>query len=336
MSDNNSHVRHNHSHEIAHGHADVSSIGGRLIAGVMVNILIFIAQAIGGILANSLGLLSDAAHNLSDVVSLALSYAAHRAGRLPNTPLRTFAYKRVEVLVALFNSVSLIAVSVYIVIEGVKRLIDPSPVGGSVVMLIAGIGMVANMAAALLLKGNSENVNVRSAFLHLVADSVSSFGVVLGGLIVWRLGWNSADAIVSILLAFWMVKEAFSIVRTTTNILMEGTPDRIGFGEVAVAIGAEQGVESVHDLHIWSISSSEFALSAHLVVGDCFISEGAAIIASVKRMLQASFSIGHATLELEYVGGQCAVNTCFGPLCLGTAEPGKGTATGEETVGWRK
>jgi len=293
----------------SHDHGPVTSLGPKLLAGIFINLGIVVAQVIGGLFANSLGLLSDALHNMSDVVSLVMSYGAHRAGLLPRTPKRTFAYKRVEVLVALFNAAALIGISVYIFVEGIQRLLNPLEVGGATVMLVAGLGMVGNTASALLLKGH-DDLNARSAYLHLVADALTSLGVVIGGFFVWAFHWNSADAIVSIILAMWIAKESFSIVRETTGILMEGTPDSVEFHEVVAAITAVRGVEAVHDLHIWAISSKEYALSAHIVVKDTPVSALSQILGELKALLSSQFEIGHSTFEVECSGGLCAGGSC--------------------------
>jgi cobalt-zinc-cadmium efflux system protein len=269
------------------------------------------------VLANSLGLLSDAAHNLSDVVSLLMSYGANRAGKLPPTPKHTFAFRRVEILVAFLNSATLIAVAAFVAFEGVKRLIDPVEVGGATVMLIAGIGMLANTGAALLLKGH-DDLNARSAFLHLVADAVTSLGVVIGGLVVWAFHFNAADALVSIGLSVWMVKEAWGIAKSSLHILFEGTPEGLDFWEISEAIEAVEGVNSVHALHVWAISTKEFALSAHLKVDDERLSDLTQIVRRVKEMLLSRFEIGHPTLEIECDSAGCAGGVC--PLSVQNTE----------------
>lgn len=299
----------------AHVHAAPDTLGARLLWGVAINLLIFAMQVVGGLLANSLGLLSDAAHNLSDVVSLLMSYGANRAGKLSPTPKHTFAFRRVEIVVAFFNSAALIAVAAFVAFEGVQRLIHPVEVGGATVMLIAGIGMLANTAAAWLLKGH-DDLNARSAFLHLVADAVTSLGVVVGGFLVWALHFNAADALVSIGLSLWMVKEAWSIVKSSLHILFEGTPEGLDFWEIADAMVAIEGVDDVHALHVWAISSSEFALSAHLVVGDERLSDLAAVVRAVKEMLAERFGIGHPTLEVECANGGCAGGLCASAVPL--------------------
>ncbi len=282
----------------------------RLILSLGLNLLITLLQVAGGIVANSLGLLSDAAHNLSDVVALGLSLWAVRLGRRPATPRRTFAYKRAEILVAMFNSAVLVAISVYIIIEAIRRLLDPQSVEGLWVMAFAAAGLVVNGLAAMLLRSHHHDLNLRSAFLHLVGDAATSFGVMLSGLVVYVWHWNYADAVVSILVSLWIGREAIVIVRRTVNVLMEGTPEGLEFAKVERAILAVPGVQGVHDLHIWSISSNDLALSAHVVAEDAALSEITALVAALKDMLAREFGVGHVTLELESSAGECAGSCC--------------------------
>lgn len=248
------HSHSSHSHH-AHGHGPETegTSGTRLLLSLALNLLITILQIIGGLLANSLGLLSDAAHNFSDVVALGLSYWAVRLGRRPPTPRRTFAYKRAEILVALFNSTVLVAISVYIVIEAVRRIMHPQEVHGLLVIGFAAAGLVANGIAALLVRSRHPDLNMRSAFLHLIGDAFTSFGVMVSGAIVYATSWPYADPIVSILVSVWISREAFEIIRGTVSVLMEGTPEGLELSEVDRAMSEVPGVRGVHDLHIWSI-----------------------------------------------------------------------------------
>jgi len=293
-----------------HGHPIPAAPDTRLIFSLALNLLITLLQVAGGILANSLGLLSDAAHNLSDVVALGLSLWAVRLGRRPADPHRTFAYKRAEILVALFNSAVLVAISVFIIVEAVRRMLDPHSVEGLLVAGFAAGGLVINGIAALLLRSHGDDLNLRSAFLHLVGDAATSLGVMISGLIVYLTGWSYADAIVSILVSLWIGREAFVIVRKTVNVLMEGTPEGVEFAEVEEAVLAVSGVRGVHDLHIWSISSSDLALSAHVVVADAALSELGVVMTALKAMLARDFGVGHVTIEFEDEGGQCAGSSC--------------------------
>jgi cobalt-zinc-cadmium efflux system protein len=243
-------------------------------------------------------------------VALGLSLGAVRLGRRAATPHRTFAYKRAEILVALFNSAVLAAISVFIIVEAVRRMLGPHSVEGLVVAGFAAGGLVINGAAAILLRAHGGDLNLRSAFLHLVGDAATSLGVMISGLIVYLTGWNYADAIVSILVSLWIGREAIVIVRKTVNVLMEGTPEGIEFADVGQAILAVPGVRGVHDLHIWSISSSDLALSAHVVVADASLYELGTVMKDLKDILARQFGVGHVTVELEDEGGQCAGSSC--------------------------
>lgn len=282
----------------------------RLILSLGLNLLITLLQIAGGLIANSLGLLSDAAHNFSDVVALALSLLAVRLGRRPATPTRTFAYKRAEILVALFNSVVLIALSVFLIVEAVRRTLAPQPVEGVWVMAFAAAGLVINTLSALLLRSHRHDLNLRAAFLHLAGDALTSLAVIISGLVVYAWGWNYADPIVSIVISLWIGRAAFGIVKSSVNVLMEGTPEEVEFSQVQSAIRQIPGVVDVHDLHIWSISSSNLALSAHLVLSNTVLSETAAVLRAVKDMLAKDFGIGHATLESESLEAECSGSTC--------------------------
>ncbi len=295
------------------GHDHLGAPDARLIVSLILNLLITLMQFVGGLIANSLGLLSDAAHNLSDVVALGLSLWAVRLGRRTATRRHTFAYKRAEILVALFNSAVLVAISVYIIVEAIRRMLAPSDVDGLWVMAFAAGGLLINGLAALLLRSHGHDLNLRSAFLHLIGDAFTSLGVMASGLIVYLWGWNYADAIISILVSLWIGREAFAIVKSTVNVLMEGTPEGLEYDAVEKAVTAVPGVKGMHDLHIWSLSSNDIALSAHVEVDDTTLSETTAVLTAVKDLLAQEFGIGHATLELETEEGECAGSTCAVP-----------------------
>lgn len=302
------HRDHNHDHMPPLGAAP----DRRLIVSLVLNLGITLLQVVGGIIANSLGLLSDAAHNLSDVVALGLSLWAVRLGRRRSTPTRTYAFKRAEILVALFNSAVLVAISIYLVVESIRRLLNPEPVQGLWVIGFAAGGLVINGLAALLLHSyGRRDLNLRSTFLHLVGDAATSFGVMLSGLLVYLTGWNYADPLVSILVSIWISRQAVRIIRSTVNILMEGTPEGIEFERVEAAIRSIKGVEGVHDLHIWAISSADLALSAHIEMDEGHMSGATRLLIAIKEMLARDFGIGHVTLELEPAGGECAGSTCL-------------------------
>lgn len=303
----------------SHAHVPAGAPDNRLILSLALNLLITLLQVVGGIIANSLGLLSDAAHNLSDVVALGLSLWAVRLGRRSATPRRTFAYRRAEILVALFNSAVLVAISVFIIYEAARRLFEPPEVEGLWVIGFAAGGLAINTLAAVLLRSHLRDLNLRAAFLHLVGDAATSFGVMISGVIVYLWQWSYADAIVSILVSLYIGREAIQIILGTINVLMEGTPKGLEFADVEKAMLSAPGIKGVHDLHIWSISSSDLALSAHVQIEDTALSQSGTVIASLKHMLDEDFGIGHATIELEAEGSECP-EACVFPQ----ATPGDG------------
>jgi cobalt-zinc-cadmium efflux system protein len=281
----------------------------RLALAIGLNIGITAMQIAGGIYANSLGLLSDAGHNASDVIALAMSYVALRLLVLPATPKRTFAYKRGEVLSALLNAVVLVAVSGWVIYAAVLRTGSPPAVLGGWVALIAGIGMVANGLSALLLHGYRD-LNTRAAYLHLLADAVFSLGVLVSGAVIALFGWDIADPLVSIVLACWMIWESVKVLRSCVNILMEAAPEGVDCEEVRRSLCGHPEVADVHDLHIWALSSTEFALSAHLVVEDRDLSRLSGMTSQLRERLADAYSIMHATLEVELRGEQCGHEEC--------------------------
>lgn len=306
------HTHSDHPHKHRHAHPAPKNMSARLLASVAVNVAITSAQVVGGVLAGSLSLLSDAAHNASDVLGLVLAYIANRAGQLPATERRTYALKRAEVLAAFLNASGLLAVSIWVLVEAVRRLLAPVPVEGGIVAVLAGVGLVANTGAAVLLRGGRD-LNVRSAFLHLVADAVTSFGVLAGGVAMLLTGWAALDAIISIVLAMWMIRESIAIVRASADVLLDAVPADVVLGEVQRTLQSGAYVTEVHDLHVWSLSSTERALSAHLVT-DCTDLEAlSASLARIKSELRERHGIEHSTLELECAGGQCAGVQCTLP-----------------------
>jgi cobalt-zinc-cadmium efflux system protein len=299
----------------SHGTHTPTGLGKRLLAGVAINIVITAAQLAGGLAAGSLALVSDALHNMSDVVALSLSYFAYRIGLRQATDRYTFAFRRAEVLAALANSAALIGVSAFIAVEAVRRLQHPEPVSGGLVIAFAAFGMVANAVAALLLRPHDHDLNVRSAVLHLVSDSVASLGVLVGGVLIKVFGWTFVDGIVSLALAAWMVRECISLLRSAAHILMQGVPEDLEMELLVDAMHEIPGVVGTHDVRVWAISSDAIVLSAHVVVdARTSVAGTTETLGAVKRMLHDRFGVEHATLEIECPDGGCA-GAC-GPVAL--------------------
>jgi cobalt-zinc-cadmium efflux system protein len=294
-----------HSHGLSPG-----QLGWRLIASLLINVVIVIAQIVGGLMSGSLALVTDALHNVTDVASLGLSFGALRVAQRPPNARYTFAFQRSEVLAAVINAATLIGVSVFVAIEAVERLRHPVPVAGALVIGFAAFGFLANAFAAFLIRGQGKNLNLRSAMLHLVADSVASVGVLLAGLVIMLTNWYWVDPVVSLALAAWMTWESVGLIREATHILMQGVPEEIEVALVTRAMMDIDGVESVHDLHVWAVAPDNVVLSAHVVVDQTHVPTSTQVAMAIKRMLHDRFGVEHATLEVECVEGGCAGAVC--------------------------
>jgi cobalt-zinc-cadmium efflux system protein len=258
-----------------------------------------LAEAIGGWLAGSLALLADAGHMLSDVAALGLSLFAIRIARRPPTPTRTWGYHRTEILAALVNGATLVAISIYIVVEACRRLAAPPEVNAPAMMAIAAGGLLFNLAGMQLLAGGREgNLNVRGAWLHVATDALGSLQTIVAGGLIWWLGWRWADPAASILIAALVIYSSWSLLRDSVTVLMEGVPRHLDVVEVREALVGVPGVVGVHDLHVWTITSGREALSAHLVVGEA--SPRAQTLEQVRETLAGRFGIRHVTVQLEH------------------------------------
>jgi len=267
---------------------------------IVLNAVIFIVELVGGIFTNSLALISDSLHNLSDFFALILSYIASKVSRRKSNSEKTYGYVRIEIFVAFINSMTLVLIGLYVIYEGILRFAHPESVAGGWMLIIAIVGFVVNTVAARLLKSHAHHdLNMKSAYLHLLTDALESLAVVaVAGLIAWK-DWKILDPIVSIAIGLFIIKSAWSIVAETVHILTEGTPRGIDLHEVATFIQSFPGVENVHHLHIWGLSSKVRALSAHIVVQDQLISAGDRISSQLELELEQRFGVNHPTLQLE-------------------------------------
>src|SRR5688500_8918054 len=238
-----------------------------LRAAFVLTLVLFVAEAIGGWVSNSLALLADAGHVLTDAGALALSLFVAWFSRQPVTAEKTYGYLRWEILAALINGATLLGLSVWIVVEAVARLGAPEPVGGSLMLAVASAGLIANVIAAMLLHPvNKTNLNVRGAYLHILGDLLASVGTIVAALIIRYTGWLHADPIASLLTTALIVRGAWTLVREAVDVLLESTPSHIALGDVRAALQGIPGVESVHDLHVWTVTSGVVAMSAHAIV----------------------------------------------------------------------
>jgi cobalt-zinc-cadmium efflux system protein len=264
-----------------------------------------VVEVIGGLITGSLALLADAGHMLSDSASLALALFAFWLSGRPATPERSFGYKRGEILAALANGVTLVAISIWIFIEAYRRFQDPPEVLGGWMMVVAIIGLVVNVAAAFILsRSEGESLNLQGALRHVLADVAGSVGAISAALIIILTGWRYADPIISVLIGILVLFSSRTLIRDSINILLEATPPGIEANEVGRRMASTEGVVEVHDLHIWMITSGFPALSAHVLVGqkdDCHARRR-----ELEEMLAREYRIEHTTLQVDHAGDHAA------------------------------
>lgn len=276
----------------------------RLRLVLVLNIAIVVGEAGAGLWARSLGLLADAGHNLVDVGAVVLALGAVRWARRPPDAARSFGYHRGTVLAAQANAAGILAATALILFESVRRLADPRPVAGGVVLVVAVVAFAVNAASAILLHEAEHDLNMRGAWLHMAADAGASLGVASGGAVILLTGgYERIDPLVSVVISLMIGWQGWKLLRSTGEVLLESTPRGIDVAEVADAVRAVPGVEDVHDMHVWSLSSDMRALSAHVIVdGHPTLKEAQAVGTRVKQALAGPFRIAHATLELECEG----------------------------------
>jgi cobalt-zinc-cadmium efflux system protein len=263
-------------------------------------LVIMVAEIIGGFLSNSLALLSDAGHMLTDALALVLSLFAMNLARKPATPTRTYGYHRAEIMAALVNGTVLVLVSVIIFYEAYQRFNALPAVKSPLMLAVAVIGLVANLISMILLKaGSRKSINIKAAFWHVIGDTLSSVGVIIAGIIIYFTGWYIADPILAVLIGIVILWGAVRIVKESVDILLESVPEHVEMEKVAAAVKAVPGVADMHDVHIWTITSGIYALSAHLSIADQTVSQSCDIVMKVNRVLADDFNITHTTLQIE-------------------------------------
>jgi len=257
---------------------------------------------VAGLRAHSLALLSEAGHNVSDFLALLLSFVAVYFQSRPANDFKTFGYQRTGVLAAFVNAATLIVLSIWIGVEAIHRLSTPVAVQPKVMMAVAAAGVVMNGVIATLLWGVARDVNLRSAFLHMAGDTLSTAAVIGGGAGILLTGQNWIDAVLSLLIAALILWSSYGIVRETLNILLEGTPRGVSLGEIRASMEAVEGVVNVHDLHVWSLGSHSSALACHVTIADIPPSESACILVKLNHVLRDHFHISHTTVQFEHIG----------------------------------
>ena len=258
-----------------------------------------VAEVVAGWLTNSLALLADAGHMLSDVAALGLTLFAMWVARRPATATRTFGYYRAEILAALANGATLVAVAVYVFVEAWQRLREPPAVLGGQMLAVATGGLVVNVVGLWVLRGSrSESLNVRGAWLHVLGDALGSLGAIASGALIWAFGWNWADPVASVVIGLLILYSSWELIKDSVSVLMESVPGNVDLDAIRAALRGIEGVEEVHELHVWSISSGMVSLSCHLLVRAPFARDGVAL-AEARSRLAASFGIHHVTIQVE-------------------------------------
>lgn len=277
-----------------------SQMLSRLKIAFAIALSVALLELVGGVLSNSLALLSDAAHVFIDALSLGIALFAIKIAAKPHTPSLTYGYHRVEVLAAFVNGATLIGVSAFIFYEAYRRFTEPPQVSFDLMIIFASIGLVANLVMVrILAKHSSESLNVRGAFLHVVGDALASVGVIAGGVAIAFTSLNIIDLLVGVFIGSIILHSAIKLCKDCTRIFLEGTPKEVDIMEVKSEIEGVEGVKEVHDLHVWTITSGMDALSGHIVVKDQMLSQSQVILSSVNDMLKEKFGLYHSTLQLE-------------------------------------
>lgn len=295
-------MSHEHSHQ--HSHAiNAESLNKAFIIGIVLNLAFVVIEFAAGFWFDSLALLSDAGHNLSDVVSLVLALLAFRLAKVKANERYTYGYKKSTILVSLLNAVILLVAVGAIVIESIHKLNNPAVVPGRAIAWVAGVGVLINaFTAFLFMKDKKKDLNVKGAYLHMAADALVSVGVLVAGIVISRTGWYIIDPIIGLIVAVVILISTWNLLHDSLRLTLDGVPTSIDSQKVVEAIRALPGVDDVHHIHIWAISTTENALTAHIVLKQ---PEGMQEVKHLIRHRLEDFGIGHATLEFEVPGEHC-------------------------------
>ena len=292
------HHHHHHGHE--HGHSDLK--GRNLLLSILLNIGITAAQVVGGIISGSLALLSDALHNFSDVLSLIISYVATQLAKRKASADRTFGYKRAEILAAFINASTLVVVAIFLMIEAVKRLLEPQEIGSNLVIWMSLIGIVANGLSVLLLKKDSnENMNMKTAYIHLLTDMMASVAVLIGGILMKFFQMYWVDAVLTMAIGSYLIYMGYDLLKESTKVLMLFTPKSIEIQEIVNSICELDAVKNVHHVHIWQLNEEEIHMEAHIdFMEDIRLSEFDTILERIEKHVYQRHGINHVNIQPEF------------------------------------
>jgi cobalt-zinc-cadmium efflux system protein len=295
-------MSHSHHHKQHQEVREQDHTSKNLLISTLLNLIISVAEVVGGLFANSLALISDALHNLGDTSALFIAYLANLISRKDHSPKKTFGYKRIEILAALFNAIVLAVIIVYLFIEAIQRLSDPEPVKGLIMFIVAVIGLMANLFSVILLRKNAgSSINIKAAYLHLVGDTISSVVVIITAVLIYFFNLYWIDPLVTFLLGIYLLRETYLIVREAVDILMQSTPHGLDLNNVKSALEAIPEIDNIHHVHVWNLNDQDIQFECHIDLrSDYKVSETANIQAMVKEILLNKFNINHVTLQYEY------------------------------------
>ncbi|NCQ19722.1 MAG: cation transporter [Ignavibacteria bacterium CG_4_8_14_3_um_filter_37_9] len=287
-------MAHNHSHSAE------STSEKNLFITMALNFSITIAEVIGGFLSGSLSLISDALHNFSDGIAIIITYIAMRLSKKPRTFKYTFGLKRAEIIAAIINASTLIIISFFLIKEAIERFYNPSPITGSLMLIVAALGLVANVIGTLLLKKGSEgNLNIRAAYFHLLSDAVSSLAVIIGAvfIIFYKIYW--IDPLLTILISIYILKETYELVKEALDVIMMSSPAGINLDELKILVEGIPGVINIHHVHLWKLNDNDTHFEAHIEVEDMVVSKTIDIQKLIEQELHERYEINHTTLQFE-------------------------------------
>ena len=292
--------KHLHRHTHAHNPSDLS--GKKLLFATLLNLFISVVQVIGGTISNSLSLISDALHNLGDGTAIMLAYFANRISQKEFTDKRTFGFKRLEILTALFNAIVLIVVSVHLFIEAINRISHPEPIKGLIMFSIATAGLLANLLAVLILKKDARsNINIKAAYLHLLGDTLSSVAVITGGALIYFYEIYLIDPVVTIIIGLYIIWHACSIVKETIDILMQATPRGLDLHKLKITAEQIPEIENIHHAHAWNLTDKKIHFECHIdLKEDIQVSRTEQIQLQLEQLLREQFNIDHVTIQYEF------------------------------------
>jgi len=293
MSEHQHHQHHHHSNDLR---------GKRLLWVAILNLSITIVQIIGGFLSNSLSLLSDALHNLGDSSAIFIAFlAGKRSAKKPNQH-RTFGYKRIEILAALFNAVVLISISIFLFFEAYERFLNPEPIKGLMMFTVASFGLAANLISVFVLNNDKDhNLNIKAAYLHLMGDTLSSVAVIFGGIAIWLYDIFWIDPLITVAVGIYIIYHTWGVVKQTVDILMQSTPNDIDLMVIKTQLEALVEVENIHHVHVWKLDDKQIHMEAHVNIKDNMtMAEMMLVKAKIEQLLKHDFSIHHITLQIEY------------------------------------